>query len=108
MQNKLKVVNNVTLDKSKINQNVKISHLREIENPPISSFIRREKNFPLLTRKRGKERSTLGKRLGLKSAFTLVELMVIITILTILATISFISFQGFTTDARDVKRITDI
>jgi prepilin-type N-terminal cleavage/methylation domain-containing protein len=43
-----------------------------------------------------------------KSAFTLVELIIVITILAILATIGFMSFQSYTTDARDANRITSL
>lgn len=43
-----------------------------------------------------------------KSAFTLVELIIVITILSILATISFISFQGYTKNARDSNRTATI
>lgn len=43
-----------------------------------------------------------------KSAFTLVELIVVITILAILGTIAFISLQGYSADARNSKRTTDL
>lgn len=43
-----------------------------------------------------------------KSAFTLVELIVVITILAILGTIAFISLQWYSADARDSSRISDI
>ena len=43
-----------------------------------------------------------------KSAFTLVELIVVITILAILWTIAFISLQGYSASARDTRRISDI
>ncbi|MDD5213255.1 MAG: prepilin-type N-terminal cleavage/methylation domain-containing protein [Candidatus Gracilibacteria bacterium] len=43
-----------------------------------------------------------------KSAFTLVELIIVITILAILATIGFISYQSYTSDARDANRTTSI
>ena len=43
-----------------------------------------------------------------KSAFTLVELIVVITILAILGTIAFISLQGYSADARNSKRTSDI
>ncbi len=43
-----------------------------------------------------------------KSAFTLVELIVVITILAILGTIAFISLQGYSADARNSKRISDL
>lgn len=43
-----------------------------------------------------------------KSAFTLVELIIVITILAILATIGFMSFQTYTIDARDANRITSL
>jgi len=43
-----------------------------------------------------------------KSAFTLVELIVVITILAILGTIAFISLQWYSKQARDSKRIADI
>lgn len=43
-----------------------------------------------------------------KSAFTLVELIVVITILAILGTIAFISLQWFSADARDSSRISDV
>jgi prepilin-type N-terminal cleavage/methylation domain-containing protein len=41
-----------------------------------------------------------------KSAFTLVELIIVITILAILATIAFISFQSYSKNARDWNRLT--
>jgi len=43
-----------------------------------------------------------------KSAFTLVELIVVITILAILGTIAFISLQGYSADARNSKRTSDL
>lgn len=43
-----------------------------------------------------------------RSAFTLVELIVVITILAILGTITFISLQGYSADARNSKRTSDI
>lgn len=43
-----------------------------------------------------------------KSAFTLVELIVVITILAILATVAFISFQWYTQNSRDTVRISDV
>ncbi len=43
-----------------------------------------------------------------KSAFTLVELIVVITILAILSTIAFLSFQWYTSSARDSVRATDM
>lgn len=43
-----------------------------------------------------------------KSAFTLVELIVVITILAILATVAFISLGGWTSKARNSKRVSDI
>ena len=43
-----------------------------------------------------------------KSAFTLVELIIVITILAILATIAFISFQWYTKSARDGNRLSTI
>jgi len=43
-----------------------------------------------------------------KSAFTLVELIVVITILAILWTIAFISLQWYTKTARDSTRISDL
>ena len=43
-----------------------------------------------------------------KSAFTLVELIVVITILAILGTIAFISLQGYSAEARDSKRLSDV
>jgi prepilin-type N-terminal cleavage/methylation domain-containing protein len=43
-----------------------------------------------------------------KTAFTLVELIVVITILAILWTIAFISFQWYSSNARDSVRISDI
>jgi len=43
-----------------------------------------------------------------KSAFTLVELIVVITILTILWTIAFLSFQWYSKSARDSVRISDL
>jgi len=42
-----------------------------------------------------------------KSAFTLVELIVVITILAILWTIAFISFEWYSKNARDGKRLSD-
>jgi len=50
----------------------------------------------------------INKCWGKKSAFTLVELIVVITILAILWTIAFISFQWFKTSARDSARISDL
>jgi prepilin-type N-terminal cleavage/methylation domain-containing protein len=44
----------------------------------------------------------------IKTAFTLVELIVVITILVILWAISFIALQWFSADARDSKRLSDI
>ncbi len=43
-----------------------------------------------------------------KSAFTLVELIVVITILAILGTIAFLSFQWYSSSARDSVRTEDI
>lgn len=43
-----------------------------------------------------------------KSAFTLVELIVVITILAILGTIAFISLQGYSQEARNSKVTSDI
>lgn len=43
-----------------------------------------------------------------KTAFTLVELIVVITILTILWTIAFIALQWYSSNARDSARISDI
>ena len=43
-----------------------------------------------------------------KSAFTLVELIVVITILAILATVAFISLSGKTQDARNSKVVSDL
>jgi len=43
-----------------------------------------------------------------KSAFTLVELIVVITILAILWTIAFISLQWYSRDARDATRTADL
>jgi len=43
-----------------------------------------------------------------KSAFTLVELIVVITILAILWTIAFISLQWYSRDARDATRTSDL
>ncbi len=43
-----------------------------------------------------------------KSAFTLVELIVVITILAILGTIAFLSFNGYSSSARDSARLSDI
>jgi prepilin-type N-terminal cleavage/methylation domain-containing protein len=43
-----------------------------------------------------------------RSAFTLVELIVVITILAILGTIAFISLQGYSADARNSKRTEDL
>ncbi len=43
-----------------------------------------------------------------KSAFTLVELIVVITILAILGTIAFISLQGYSAEARNSKRVQDL
>jgi type II secretory pathway pseudopilin PulG len=49
----------------------------------------------------------LSKCFWIKTAFTLVELIVIITILAILWTICFISIQNYASSARDTKRISD-
>lgn len=43
-----------------------------------------------------------------KSAFTLVELVVVLTIFAVLSTISFFSFQNFTKSSRDANRVTTI
>jgi len=43
-----------------------------------------------------------------KSAFTLVELIVVITILAILGTIAFISLQGYSQDAKNAKVAQDL
>ncbi len=43
-----------------------------------------------------------------RSAFTLVELIVVITILAILGTIAFISLQGYSQEARNSKVTSDI
>lgn len=43
-----------------------------------------------------------------KSAFTLVELIVVITILSILGTIAFVSLGGYAVLARESARIADI
>lgn len=43
-----------------------------------------------------------------KSAFTLVELIVVITILAILGTIGFLSVNGYSTKARDSSRVADL
>ncbi len=43
-----------------------------------------------------------------KSAFTLVELIVVITILAILGTIAFLSFNGYSSSARDSTRVSDL
>ena len=43
-----------------------------------------------------------------RSAFTLVELIVVITILAVLGTIGFISLQGYSADARNTKRTADL
>ncbi len=43
-----------------------------------------------------------------KTAFTLIELIVVITILAILWTIAFISLQWYSAQARDSKRLSDI
>jgi prepilin-type N-terminal cleavage/methylation domain-containing protein len=83
MQGKSKTTSNVILvdcpqldwKKSKINQNIKTSHLREIENPSMSPFIKRDKTSSLLfQRERGRVRL----------AFSLIELIVVIVILAIL------------------------
>jgi prepilin-type N-terminal cleavage/methylation domain-containing protein len=75
MQSKLKTANNVILSKSRINSNVKTLHSRKIENPPKSPFIKGDEvSFPLLSK----------KRVRVRSAFTLVELIVVMTILAIL------------------------
>ena len=42
-----------------------------------------------------------------KSAFTLVELIIVVTIIAILATIAFLSFSKYPWKARDVERLTD-
>lgn len=44
----------------------------------------------------------------IKSAFTLVELIVVITILAILWTIAFLAMQGYSANARDWVRTTDL
>jgi len=44
----------------------------------------------------------------IKSAFTLVELIVVIVILAILATIAFLSFNNYSSSARDSTRLSDI
>lgn len=43
-----------------------------------------------------------------KTAFTLVELIVVISILAILGTISFLSYGNFSIDARESKRISNL
>lgn len=43
-----------------------------------------------------------------KSAFTLVELIIVIVILSILATIAFLSYQWFSENTRDSVRLTDL
>jgi len=43
-----------------------------------------------------------------RSAFTLVELIIVITILAILATLAFMSFQGYMKDSRDAVRVSDL
>lgn len=45
---------------------------------------------------------------GLKTWFTLVELLVVISILAILATIAFLSFSNYSLSARDSTRISDL
>jgi len=47
-------------------------------------------------------------RKSTRSAFTLVELIVVITILAVLGTIAFISLQGYSADARNTKRTSDV
>jgi len=47
-------------------------------------------------------------RKSTRSAFTLVELIVVITILAVLGTIAFISLQGYSADARNTKRSSDL
>ena len=42
-----------------------------------------------------------------KSAFTLVELIIVVTILSVLATIAFLTLWDYPMQARDVKRLTD-
>jgi len=48
------------------------------------------------------------KKYSAKTAFTLVELIVVITILAILWTIAFISLQWYSSEARDSTRISDL
>lgn len=48
------------------------------------------------------------KNIQIKSAFTLVELMVIVVILSILATVWFISYEDYLVDARDSKRLSQM
>ncbi len=43
-----------------------------------------------------------------KSAFTLVELIVVITVLVILGTVAFLSLSWFSTDAKNSKVVSDI
>lgn len=45
---------------------------------------------------------------GKKSAFTLVELIVVITIVGILSTIGFVSYSSYLTGARDSNRISQM
>ncbi len=42
-----------------------------------------------------------------KSAFTLVELIVVIGVLSVLSTIAFVSFSGYNSNSRDSVRVTD-
>ena len=43
-----------------------------------------------------------------KSAFTLVELLVIVTIIMIIAAIGFVSYKSYALSARDAKRQADV
>ena len=45
---------------------------------------------------------------GKKTAFTLVELIVVITIVGILSTIGFVSYSNYLTGARDSNRISQM
>ena len=62
------------------------------------------KNLDFKLKYEGGINSCLSKN---KSAFTLVELIIVVTIITILATIAFLSFSKYPWKARDVERLTD-
>jgi prepilin-type N-terminal cleavage/methylation domain-containing protein len=76
MQSKLKSTGSVILEKFKISQNIKTLYSKKIKNLSMSLFIKDEKtSSPFLSKREG---------LGVRLAFTLVEMIVVITILAIL------------------------